>query len=158
MKFLNDCINSSDTERQLQDSRMIRAIQWLLMTWGPFYWHGLTSITAWISNRIPNKVYEINYPFLNFNSCTRSKTWLPMAWQHKEPRHQQPWYSVVHSFGHCHRWCSRMQAKIVAGSLFIHCKIAYFNSVITEQWLFPSLPNFVTMRKTRLTIPCKIFS
>ena len=45
-----------------------------------------------------------------------------------------------------------MQAKIVAGSLFVHCKIAYFNSVTTEQWLPVSLWNFMTIRKTHLTI------
>ena len=39
--------------------------------WGRFYWHGLTLITAWISNHRPSKVRdEINYPFLNFNSET----------------------------------------------------------------------------------------
>ena len=38
---------------------------------GPFYWHGLTLIPAWISNHIHPKVWaEITYPFLNFNSVT----------------------------------------------------------------------------------------
>ena len=42
-----------------------------LFTCGPFYWHGLTSIPAWISNPMPSKVwYEINHSFLNFNGCT----------------------------------------------------------------------------------------
>ena len=27
-------------------------------TWGPFHWHGLTLIQAWISNHMPNKVWE----------------------------------------------------------------------------------------------------
>ena len=37
----------------------------------PFYWHGLTLIPAWISNHMPNKMWDdITYPFLNFNSCT----------------------------------------------------------------------------------------
>ena len=36
-------------------------------SWGPFYWHGLTLIPAWISNYIHYKVWdEIIYPFLNF--------------------------------------------------------------------------------------------
>ena len=39
--------------------------------WGPFYWHGLTVIPAWISNHMPCKVWdEIIYTFLNFNGCT----------------------------------------------------------------------------------------
>ena len=39
--------------------------------WGPFYWHGLTLIQAWISNYMPGKVWdEITYPFLNFNGAT----------------------------------------------------------------------------------------
>ena len=38
---------------------------------GPFYWHGLTLIPAWISNHMPSKVWgEITYPFPNFNGCT----------------------------------------------------------------------------------------
>ena len=40
-------------------------------TCGPFYWHGLTSIPAWISNYIHCKVWdEITYLFLNFNGAT----------------------------------------------------------------------------------------
>ena len=40
-------------------------------TSGPFYWHGLTLIPAWISNRIHYNVWdEITYPFLNFNGAT----------------------------------------------------------------------------------------
>ena len=38
-----------------------------MKTSGPFYWHGLSSITACISNYIPYKVWdEITYPFPNF--------------------------------------------------------------------------------------------
>ena len=44
------------------------------------------------------------------------------------------------------------------GSFLVHCKIAYCNWVTTEQWLVVSLGNFVTIRKTPLTISCKIFS
>ena len=37
----------------------------------PFYWHGLTLISAWISNYIHYKMWdEIIYPFLNFNGAT----------------------------------------------------------------------------------------
>ena len=37
----------------------------------PFYWHGLTSISAWVSNHMSNKLWdEVTYPFPNFNSCT----------------------------------------------------------------------------------------
>ena len=40
-------------------------------TCGPFYQHGLTLISAWISNYVTYKVWdEITYPFLNFNGCT----------------------------------------------------------------------------------------
>ena len=38
---------------------------------GPFFYIGLISIPAWISNHISSKVwYEITYPFPNFNGCT----------------------------------------------------------------------------------------
>ena len=38
---------------------------------GPFYWHGLTLIPAWISYHMPGKVWdEITYSFLNFNGAT----------------------------------------------------------------------------------------
>ena len=66
--------------------------------------------------------------------------------------------SFVYTSGHCRRWRSRMEVKIMAVSLFVHCKIAYFYSVTTEKWLVVSLPNFVTIRRTRLSISCKIFS
>ena len=46
--------------------------RWLLLSYcGPFYWHDLTLIPAWISNYIHYKVWdEITYPFLNFNGAT----------------------------------------------------------------------------------------
>ena len=41
------------------------------MAWAPFYYHGLTSIPAWISNYTHYNVWdEITYPFLNFNGAT----------------------------------------------------------------------------------------
>ena len=37
----------------------------------PFYQHGLTLITIWISNHMPSKRWdEFTYPFPNFNGCT----------------------------------------------------------------------------------------
>ena len=40
-------------------------------TRAPLYYHGLTLISAWISNYIYYKLWgEITYPFLNFNGCT----------------------------------------------------------------------------------------
>ena len=43
----------------------------LLMTWGPFYWHGLTSIPAQISNYIyHNRLDKITFLFPNFNGAT----------------------------------------------------------------------------------------
>ena len=40
-------------------------------TCGPFYKHGLTFIPTWISDHMPNKMWdEITYPLLNFNRCT----------------------------------------------------------------------------------------
>ena len=57
-------------------------LQWEIIYWwqhiyikitsrGPFYWHGLTLIPAWISNHMPCKVSdEIICPFPNFNGCT----------------------------------------------------------------------------------------
>ena len=67
-------------------------------------------------------------------------------------------HSFVYTSGHCRRWRSRMEVKIMAGSLFVHCKIAYLYSVTAEKWLNVSLPNFVTIRRTHFSIACKIFS
>ena len=64
----------------------------------------------------------------------------------------------VYTSGHCRRWRSRMEVKIMAGSLFVHCKIAYIYLVTAEKWLVVSLPNFVMIRMTHLPISCKIFS
>ena len=50
-----------------------------------------------------------------------------------------------------HSWIS------VWTMLFVHCKIAYFYLVTAEKWLVVSLPNFLTMRKTLLSISCEIF-
>ena len=66
--------------------------------------------------------------------------------------------SFVYTSGQCRRWRSRMGVKIMAGSLFVHCKIVYFYSVTAEKWLIVSLPNFVTIRRTHFSISCKIFS
>ena len=66
--------------------------------------------------------------------------------------------SFVYTSGHCRRWRSRMEVKIMAGSLFVHCKIAYIYLVTAEKWLVISLPNFVMIRMTHLPISCKIFS
>ena len=44
-----------------------------------------------------------------------------------------------------------MEVKIIAGSLFVHCKIAYFYSVTAEKWLIVSLPNFVMIRRTHFS-------
>ena len=67
-------------------------------------------------------------------------------------------HSFVYTSGHCCRWRSRLEVKIMAGSLFVHCKIAYLYSVTAEKCLVVSLPNFVTIRRTHLPISCKIFS
>ena len=57
-------------------------------SWGPFHYHGLTLIQAWMSNHIRYKVWdEITYPLLNFNSAnvqtahimTRDCTWLSIS-------------------------------------------------------------------------------
>ena len=46
-------------------------IHTFIYTRTPFYKHGLTVISAWISNYIHYKLWdEITYPFLNFNGCT----------------------------------------------------------------------------------------
>ena len=42
-----------------------------LVSWGPFYWHGLISTPAWISNHTPSKVLDtITNPFPNFNGSS----------------------------------------------------------------------------------------
>ena len=50
----------------------------------PFYQYGLTLITAWIVNYMPNKVLdEITYPFSNFNGCAvEAREWINNFIQH----------------------------------------------------------------------------
>ena len=50
----------------------------IMYSWGSFYYHGLTSIPAWISNYFHYKVWDkITYPFLNFNGATvEVKEWI----------------------------------------------------------------------------------
>ena len=39
-----------------------------IMTWDPFFWDGLTWISAWVGNRMSVTVWDqITYPFPNFN-------------------------------------------------------------------------------------------
>ena len=64
----------------------------------------------------------------------------------------------VYTSGHCRRWRSRMEVKIMTRSFFAHCKIVYFYSVTADKWHVVSLPNFVKIRRTHLSISCKIFS
>ena len=47
------------------------AMPWfIVVTWAPFYWHGLTLILAWISNYTHyNGWDEITNPFLNLNGA-----------------------------------------------------------------------------------------
>ena len=49
----------------------IRVSNGLRQIRGPFRQDGLTLISSWISNRMPNKVWDdIACPFPNFNDCT----------------------------------------------------------------------------------------
>ena len=58
--------DNTNTVLMLQCSPMSKFIFWV-----PHYWHGLTLILAWISNRIHYKGWnEITYPFPNFNGAT----------------------------------------------------------------------------------------
>ena len=50
------------------------SVRWLMVwyckLWSQWSSHGLTLISAWISNIMPSKVRgEITYPFSNFNGC-----------------------------------------------------------------------------------------
>ena len=54
--------------------------------------------------------------------------------------------------GHCRRWRSRMEVKIVAGSLFVHCKIAYFYSVTARAGVKYVLSNTNTNTNTKIWI------
>ena len=59
-------------------------ISWYIDTCDPFYKHGITLITAWISNLMPNKVWdEITYPSLNLNGCSAEvKEWISNVFPH----------------------------------------------------------------------------
>ena len=105
--------------------------------------------------------HYVKYLFKNTvyprNTWSYGKPEIENVQNHKILFWQGTLYSFVYTSGHCRRWRSRMEVKIMAGSLFVHCKIAYFYSVTTKKWLVVSLPNFLTMRKTYLSISCKIF-
>ena len=60
--------------------------------------------------------------------------------------------SFVYSSGYCHRWRSRMHMKTLADSLFVLCKLAYFVSATTEQFLIISPRNFVPIKRTPVSI------
>ena len=50
---------------------IIKKSAWKWTFEAPFYYHGLIIIPTWISNHMPNKVWdEITYPFPKFNSST----------------------------------------------------------------------------------------
>ena len=52
-------------------STISRMRKYVLCARGPFYLHGLTLISTWISNHIYHKVEdEITYSFSNFNGAT----------------------------------------------------------------------------------------
>ena len=50
---------------------VMKIVRMKMATRAPFYKHGLTLITVWVSNYTHCKVWdEITYPYLNFNDCT----------------------------------------------------------------------------------------
>ena len=77
---------------------MFYVFVFILLSWGPFYWYGLTSSPAWISNHIPSEVWEeIIYPFRNVNGCDATREHIHHAdpsWRYrpngKTPSHPQP--------------------------------------------------------------------
>ena len=54
----------------LQRPLHLELLWFILTTMGPFYYHGLTVIPAWISNHIHYKMRWITYPCTNFIGCT----------------------------------------------------------------------------------------
>ena len=58
--------------------------------------------------------------------------------------------NIFVEFGYCHRWRLCMQVKRLADSLFVLCKLAYFDSATTEQLLIISPWNFVPIKKTHV--------
>ena len=105
---------------------------------------------------ILNNFYKIHDEKCSF--CRSAQQELNVSYEISIFRSIFMWHSFVYTSGHCRRWRSRMEVKIMAGSLFVHCKIVYIYSVTAEKWLVVSLPNFVTIRRTHLSISCKIFS
>ena len=94
----------------------------------------------------------------NIFNISKSSLLSIWCWKHADYGFLFKKNSFVYTSGHCHRWRSRMEVKIMSGSLFVHCKIAYIYSVTAEKWLIESLSNFVTIRRTHFSISCKIFS
>ena len=116
-------------------------------------WKSLHSVDmAWRSSMICGKPCYFSWPAVRGPWGEYHTSWVSC------PPQRALTHSFVYTSGHCRRWRSRMEVKIMAGSLFIHCKIAHFYSVTAENWLIVSLPNFVTIRRTHFSISCKIFS
>ena len=131
---------------------------WIRLTWW-FVWLLATCFIYSVGNIFKVKSISLlqmawhqsicyHYPFL----------WYACIQIQYVPRDSIYFNSFVYTSGHCRRWRSRMEVKIMAGSLFVHCKIAYFYSAAAEKWLIVSLRNFVTIRRTHFSISCKIFS
>ena len=119
--------------------------------------------------KLKGTIDEIPWPYHELILQISCKIFLAFKWKlmmrsGHNISHQKTaklFFHLLYTSGHCLRWRSRMEMKIMAGSLYMlyaHCKIAYFYSVTAEKWLFVSLPNFVTMRRTHLSISSKIFS
>ena len=66
-------------------------------------------------------------------------------------------YSFVYTFGHCRRWRSRMEVKIMAGSYLFIAKLHIFT-----RWQQRSDSSYhfqiLTIRRTHFSISCKICS
>ena len=59
--------------------------------WGPFYWHGVTSILTWIANHVPSNLWDdITYPVPNFievGSDIHPKLYWSLEWVNNSTPH-----------------------------------------------------------------------
>ena len=101
-----------------------------------------------ISNKM-TKFYDDAYSFLACEGCQFLKLYISMF----EKWLESPQWLLAVS-----KPKVRMRVTSASGQEFVHCEIAYFYSMTVEKWLVVSLPNFVTIRRTHLSISCKIFS
>ena len=81
------------------------------------------SVTGWGDNGWLSELFlALNMGGLSYPILSRSISWLLMIWWHKEPGHQQPWYSPSDVWKPCKSWP------------YMRKNFGYFCREIVDEW------------------------